>query len=223
MVLAGMNLLDDTADAGAIVADDHEKVFGDESHRLIRRHYLYVSEPLLIRAHLVLALDDEYAALLQDAIRLSSPVVIELKDSLVILAPCPVSGSVIAVVILELVVNRVSGATWGMHVGRVENDAIERFILVGQRAAVYAVLEVCSFQFIFAVRDVSPENALAVGNVSDLAAWLHVQPKNVGENLIIGFAIGTENQLVRWPAVFYPSFFLLVRGLAVHMTVAVFR
>lgn len=196
MVLAGMNLLDDAADTGTIVANDHEKVFGDESHFLIRRHDLYMGEALLVRADFVLALNDENAPLSQDAVRFFRSVVVQLQDCLVILASRQVARGVVAIVILELIMNRVSASARRVHIGGIEDDAIQRAVLVRERAAIYAVLEIGSLQVILAIRDLSPKHPLAVGDIGDFAAGLYVQPENMGKDGIVAFGIGAEHQLI---------------------------
>ena len=67
MVLSGMDLLNNPADAGAIVSHDHEEVFSDESHFLVCRHDFDMGEPLSVRTYLVLAFYNEYPTGAQDA------------------------------------------------------------------------------------------------------------------------------------------------------------
>ena len=196
-----MHLLDHTADAGAIVTNDDEQVLGDESHFLTCRYDLYMSKPLLVGAHLILTLHDENATFTQDAVCLLRPVVIKLKDRLMILALRPVARSIVPVMLLELVVNRVRGPAWRVHVGRVEDNAIQRAVPIGKRAAVHPVLEIGSKQFILAIRDVSPKHSLAIRDVGYLAAWFYVQPENLGENGVVSLDIRGENQIVRRLAV----------------------
>ena len=76
MVLTGVNLLDDTADARTIIPNYHDEVFSDESHFLTRYHDFYMGESLLVCAYFILALYDKNATVSQDAIRFFRPIVV---------------------------------------------------------------------------------------------------------------------------------------------------
>jgi hypothetical protein len=59
MILASVNLLNHTADTGAIVSNNNEEILSDKAHFLVCRHYLYMGKSLLIGTDLILALHDE--------------------------------------------------------------------------------------------------------------------------------------------------------------------
>jgi hypothetical protein len=59
MVLARVNLLLQSGDAGPVLPHQDKQVFAVEAIRSIAVVYFYVCEPLPVRAYFVLALDDE--------------------------------------------------------------------------------------------------------------------------------------------------------------------
>ncbi len=62
VIFTGMNLFHGAAHAGPVVPHHDEQVFRDKSRLLVRLHDFDVSEPLAVRANLVLTLHDENAA-----------------------------------------------------------------------------------------------------------------------------------------------------------------
>lgn len=63
MILSGVNLLNDPANAGAIATNDYEDVLSNKPHFLVFGHYLDMCKSLLIRAYLVLAFHDKHASI----------------------------------------------------------------------------------------------------------------------------------------------------------------
>jgi len=74
MIFASMHLLNDSTNAGAIVANDYEKVLRNKPHLLIRRHYLNMRESLPVCAYFILALYDKDTSIVKDAMRFFSAV-----------------------------------------------------------------------------------------------------------------------------------------------------
>lgn len=72
MVLAGVDLAYNATHSWTVVANDHEQVFRDVAHGVIHRHDFDMRRPLPIRAHLVLALDDEDASFAQNTMGFTS-------------------------------------------------------------------------------------------------------------------------------------------------------
>ena len=68
MILPSMYLADGTAYSRSVIADDHKEVLCNESHFLVRLYDFNMCEPLPVRTHLILALDDQNATFPQDAI-----------------------------------------------------------------------------------------------------------------------------------------------------------
>ena len=67
MILPSMYLADGAADSRSVIADDHEEVLCNESHFLVCLYDFYMRESLPVRAHLILALDDQNSTFPQDA------------------------------------------------------------------------------------------------------------------------------------------------------------
>ena len=60
MILASVNLLNNTADTRTIVTNDDEEVLSDKTHFFVCCHYLYMRKSLPVRTDLVLAFDNEH-------------------------------------------------------------------------------------------------------------------------------------------------------------------
>lgn len=93
-----------------------------------------------------------------------------------------------------------------VHIGRVEHDAIDLPVPIGQGAAIVAVLNVGGPEFVPAVRDVAPEHALSVSDVGDDAAGLHVKIEDARENAIVPLGGRTPDEVVRRIAVAHDAF-----------------
>ena len=63
MILASVNLLNNTADTGAIVTNDYEDVLSNKPHFLVRGHYFHMRKALLISANFVLAFYDKHTSI----------------------------------------------------------------------------------------------------------------------------------------------------------------
>ena len=68
MILPCMHLADGAAYSRSVVADDHKEVLCNKSHFLVCLYDFYMRESLPVRAHLILALDDQNPTFPQDAI-----------------------------------------------------------------------------------------------------------------------------------------------------------
>ena len=78
MVLSCVDLSNGPAHPGTIVPDYDKEILWDESHFAIRLDDLHVCEPLSVRAHLVLALDNQDAPVAQDSVGFSTCFLIQL-------------------------------------------------------------------------------------------------------------------------------------------------
>lgn len=63
MILASVNLLNNTANTRAIVTNDYKNVLSNKPHFLVCSHYFHMRKALLIRANLVLAFYDKNASI----------------------------------------------------------------------------------------------------------------------------------------------------------------
>ena len=129
-----------TAYAWTVVTHYHEQVFGNKTHVFILLHDLDMSESLPVGTYFVLALDDEYSAIPQYPVSLSTAINVQFKNSFVIFAPRPITRAIVAVVAFVWILARVRGATRGVHIWRVEHHAIYVSISVWKITTVGPVL-----------------------------------------------------------------------------------
>lgn len=83
-----------------------------------------------------------------------------------------------------------------VHVRWVENNAVNRPILVWEASTVHPGLEVSRQELVRIGRDISPENPLPIGYVSDSAARLNIERKDKREYLVVCADVCTENEIV---------------------------
>ena len=84
MVFSCVDLFLDSADAGFILANDHEQVLGGEADLLVVVDNFYVSEALAVGAYFVLAFDNHNATWAKDAPCFLAGVGIQGDDCLVV-------------------------------------------------------------------------------------------------------------------------------------------
>jgi len=93
-----------------------------------------------------------------------------------------------------------------VHIGRIENDAIDLPVAVWEIPAVHAIPYVCGPQVISVRRDASPENALAISHVSHNASRLHIKIEYLRKYVLVPVNIGAEHKIVRRNAVSHFTF-----------------
>jgi len=104
MILAGVNLPDDPTNTRAVVSQQHEEVFDDES--LLRQlvDQFHVRQALLIGADLVPALNDVYPLVSKNPVGLIRRFELQVKNGLVILLSRSIPGGVVLVIIFIVLV-----------------------------------------------------------------------------------------------------------------------
>ncbi len=135
MIFSCVNLLFRGAHAWPICSCNHKQVFGDKSSIRIGLHDFDMGEPLPVRANLVLTLYNHHPPIPKDSVSLGPRVFVQAEDSFVVLPPMPV-GLVIAVVALEWGLPGVGSPARGVHIWRIEHDAINRAIGIWERPAI---------------------------------------------------------------------------------------
>src|SRR3989338_1176255 len=90
----------------------------------------------------------------------------------------------------------VGGSARGMHIGRVENDAVNTAILVREASAINPALQVRGEQLIRLFGDTLPENALPVCNIGDRASQRNIEGNDVWKNVLVGALVGRENKFI---------------------------
>ena len=117
MIFAGVDLLDDPARAGFVLAHEYEQVLDDETQARICLHDFDMREPLPVRADLVLALNDQCPAIPEYAVGFFSGLGVKFQYGLMILRARTVSRAVVSVVLLEGLMPLMCRSTWRVHVG----------------------------------------------------------------------------------------------------------
>ena len=141
MVLASMCLFLQTAHGGSVLSDDNEKILRVEPEPLVSRDDLDMRKTLFVRAHLVLALDDQHAALLKNPIRFDACLQIHVNDGIMPFSLAGAASPIRVVVSKRGVRSSACHVTFmisvePLHVRRIENDAIDAFVRVGQISAI---------------------------------------------------------------------------------------
>jgi hypothetical protein len=137
MILACVNLPQESADSWSVPPQNYKQVFNHETHRGQFVDELDVSEALLIGADLVLALYDIESFGPQHPIRFTRSTKVQIKNGFMVFLRI-VFRSVVAVVVLKILVVLVRGAAWCMHVRGIKHNAVDRRVAVRQFAAVHA-------------------------------------------------------------------------------------
>jgi hypothetical protein len=197
VILPGVNLSDQAAHAGPVRAHQHEEILDDEAAARVVVDHLDVGEPLPIRAHLVLALHDEDAAGAEDAQRLMPGLRVEFQDGLVIPPGEAVPGRIVGVVILVVLVSDVGRAPGRVHVGRIEDESVQRGRRVREAPAIHPRLQVGGEELVRPPGDLLPEDPVAVGHVGDLASRSDVEPQHQGKHGVVGAPVCREDEVVR--------------------------
>jgi hypothetical protein len=155
-----------------------------------------MSQALLVCADLVPALNNVDSLVSENPMGLVRSFEIQFKNGLVILLSRSVVGRVVSVIVLIVLVVDMGGATGSVHIGRVENDAIDRTVPIGELPTINAVLQVRGEQPIRTFGNPLPKHALPVSNISDGTSRSYVQGNHVRESILIGALVGRENKLV---------------------------
>ena len=168
----------------SICSCNHKQVFGDESRTRIGLHDFDMGEPLPVRANLVLALYNHHSPIPKDAVSLDSRVFVKGEDGFVVFSPMSV-GVVIAIVALEWGLPGVGCPAGGVHIRRIEHNAINGTIGIWEHPAIRPRQNVGWQDVVLMRRHPSPKNPFAEGYISDGSAALDVQIKNLGEHRIV--------------------------------------
>ncbi|PRP93054.1 hypothetical protein ENSA5_45460 [Enhygromyxa salina] len=192
-----MNLPQQSAHSGRVAAHEHEHVLAVKAHVLVPGDDLDVRQPLLVGADLVLALDDEDPARAEHTAGLEPRTQVEVSHGVV-----PLRAALPRVVGVAVCVGVAEGGMCAgscpmilrppeeaLHVGRIQDEAVEAVVLVGQITAVDPVavanedvplahgeLEVGGVELVDPGGDALPKHTLAEGHVGDFAARRDVQP-----------------------------------------------
>lgn len=157
--------------------------------------YLNVGKPLAARAYFILALDDVDSAIFEHAPRLGRATEIKVEHGFVIFQ----RGSIVAVVfivLLKILVSVMSGSAWCMHVGRIEDNTIQRSVLIWKFLCIHALLNIAWEQIITARRNLLPKHSASKSNVCDSAASRDVERQNRGEHVGIVPKGAAEHEIV---------------------------
>ena len=87
--------------------------------------------------------------------------------------------------LLERRMSCVSCTTWGVHIWRVEYDAVYLTVLIGKITAVDTIQNVCRKQPVGIFRDIPPKDAFAIGHIRYRAKWGNIQTQNAWEYVVI--------------------------------------
>jgi hypothetical protein len=155
-----------------------------------------MSQALLVCADLVPALNNVYSLVSKNPMGLIRSFEIQFQNGLVILLSRSVVGRVVPIIDFIVLVVDMGGPAGRVHVGRVENDAIDRTVPIGELPTINAVPQVRGEQPIHTSGNPLPKHALPVSNISDGASRGYVQGNNVGENILVGALVSRENKLV---------------------------
>ncbi len=157
-------------------------------------------------ANLVLALDNQDAIWLQDALGFYGSLDVELENS--VMPFVAQFGGAIAVRIVfpkgrmrPVSSKGVVTSIQPLHVRGIENNTINLAIAIWELAAINTHLDVCGQESILSRWDALPEDTLAKGNISHLGPGRHVQSQDMRENLTVVPGISREHQLGRCPPV----------------------
>ena len=188
MVLPRVHLAQQPGDARPAAADQDKQVAGVEAECGQADHQLHMGQFLAVGADLVLAFDDEDAVVAQHPPRLPPGVQIKVQHRLV---PAAAAGSGmcatrgIEVAQRHMAAEAAAGLglrpQQALHVGRVENERVDRAGLVGQGTAIGAGGEVGGEHPVATGRDPAPEDALAEGDVGDGGPVRHMQGEDPRE------------------------------------------
>ena len=202
-----------TAYAWAVVAHHNEEVFGNKPDVFILPHDLDMGESLPVGTYLVLAFDDENAAVSQHSISLATAVNVEFEHGFVIFAPRPIAGAVVAIVAFVWLLAGICSAARGVHIRRVEHHAIYVPVSVWKIATVGPVCDVGWQKPISAQFDILPEHSLAIGNISYNATLRDIEFQDLGNTSSLGawYALRTRS--------FLGEPFLTIRLVRVAMSV----
>ena len=207
MVFPRMNLAYRAANSGSVLAYDNEKVFGNEPEALVRLHDFNMCESLPVGAHFILALHDQYATIPQHPVCLFASILIQLDYGFVVFLLSPVARTVIAIMRFECRVGRVGRAPRRVHIRRVKYDAVYRGIFVRKIPAINSGFDIGGEQFVPPSSDISPEDALAEGNVRNQASRRDVEVHDMRERVLISAHVGAEDQFVGGLPILHPASF----------------
>lgn len=87
MVLPSVDLPENPAHAWLVVAHEHKQIFNYEPVRSELIYQVYMRQALLVGTHLMAALHDLYAFVLQDPVRLAFQTEAQIEHGLVVLLP----------------------------------------------------------------------------------------------------------------------------------------
>ncbi len=196
MVFPRVNLPCHTAYSRPVISHYHKQVFSNKADVLILPHNLDMGESLPVGAYFVLALDDEYAAVSQDAVSFLAAVNIQFQHRFVIFASGSIAGAVVAIVVFVWPVARVRCPARRVHIGRVEDNAIYLAIFVGKSAAVGSIGNVGWAKSVLPLFDVLPEHPFAVGHVRYNATGWHIESEYFREYVLIRRLMCAENKVI---------------------------
>ena len=201
MVLPRVHLSCHTTYPRAVVAHHNEEVFSNKTHVFILSHDFDMCESLTVGTYFVLALDDEYSAIPQYPVSLSTAINVQFKNSFVIFAPRPITRAIVAVVAFVWILARVRGATRGVHIWRVEHHAIYVSISVWKITTVGPVCNVGWQKPVSAQFYILPEHTLAIGDISYNAAPGNIEFQDFGEHVFVGRLVCAQDKIVSGGAV----------------------
>lgn len=140
MVLPGATLLVHPANGWSIGPDDHEQVFGVKAQFLITIRHFDVSETLLVPAYLILHLRDEDAIVAEYPPGFLAGGSVQFEYGIVVGGRLLARGTDIAIFDPVIVLRGfVRCLVEPLGVGRIQDDAVEGRIRVGEVAAVNAL------------------------------------------------------------------------------------
>ena len=169
MVLSRVNLPDGATYSWTVISNNDKEVFWDKAQFTIRLHDFYMGEALTVGAHFVLAFDDEDSSIPKHSMRLYARIRIQFQYCFMVLTCCVIARSVVPVIRLESALALMGSAAGRMHIGRVENHAVDLTVLIRQVATIDSRLDVSSKNAVLAFRNVAPKNSFTVRYVRNYA------------------------------------------------------
>lgn len=207
MILPRVQLSQHPADARSVVSEDDEQVVNLEPNFRQLVDDLDMRESLSVRANLVLALHDQYAARFQNPERLCRSPEVQVEDGFMVFLG-RVDNPVVVVIMLVVLVVLMRRPPGCVHVGRVENDTVNHPVAIWQLPAVNTGGQVGGANVVCSGFDVLPEHTLAIRDIGNETPRRHVQRQDVREYVVVRPLIGGKDEFICCDATRNPVCFL---------------
>ena len=135
MILARVNLPENPADSGLVLAQHHVQILHDKAQLGQFVDDFDVREALLVGANFILAFHDVDAFGFEDPKGFFRSFEVQIENGFVIFFR-RILCAVVVVVVLEVLVILVRCAAWRVHVRRIKHDTINSGVAVRQLAAI---------------------------------------------------------------------------------------